>query len=284
MPPKRPRPLDVDGVMCTVGASGIVNVGDNPGWLAEERYIVKVKPGADDEACRAKVKTKPAEWAIVQARAAGRPVAMDLDDDDATASCEEAGGSNAGAAGETTGGQRYNTRGAAAPIDRFSDSKHSTFSEYELSRLGARHERTRDVSYFEATQKLEEMGLQAEAWLHEVRRIVTQMDIILDEMPPEHAAAARALQSALIEMVAEAEVADEGEEGGECEACEACDDEGTPSESNAPTDAERAAAAYFQEVTEAVGWSSEGAPPSPPPRCAQGVAQWLRGRPAPHAF
>eukprot|EP00966_Prymnesium_polylepis_P279737 6462772-Prymnesium_polylepis.1 len=77
----------------------------------------------------------------------GSPVAMNLNDDEATASaaasCAEAGGSSAGAAGETsgetTGGQRYNTRGAAAPIDQFSDSKHSTFSKSELSRLGLRH-------------------------------------------------------------------------------------------------------------------------------------------------
>ena len=33
------------------------------------------------------------------------------------------------------------------------------------------------------------MGLQAESWLHEVGRICTQMDIILDEISPEQAAA-----------------------------------------------------------------------------------------------
>ena len=75
MPPKKPRPLDVDGVMCTVGASGIINVGVNPGWPSEERYIVKVKPGADDETCRAKVKSKTDDWIIVEARATGVPLA-----------------------------------------------------------------------------------------------------------------------------------------------------------------------------------------------------------------
>ena len=72
-----------------------------------------------------------------------------------------------------------------------------------------------DVSYAEATQKLEDMGLPAEAWLHEVRRIVVQMDIILDEIPPEQRAAALALQSALMEMVADgADGDDDDAEGG----------------------------------------------------------------------
>ena len=31
MPPKKPRAIDVEGVACTVGASGIINVGVNPG-------------------------------------------------------------------------------------------------------------------------------------------------------------------------------------------------------------------------------------------------------------
>ena len=38
----------------------------------------------------------------------------------------------------------------------------------------------RDVSYATATQRLEEMGLQNESWLHELRTVVTQMDIIFD--------------------------------------------------------------------------------------------------------
>eukprot|EP00966_Prymnesium_polylepis_P276181 6380670-Prymnesium_polylepis.1 len=40
--------------------------------------------------------------------------------------------------------------------------------------------------------------MQTETWLHEVRRVCMQMNIILDEIPPEHAAAARALQAALV--------------------------------------------------------------------------------------
>ena len=141
--------------------------------------------------------------------------------------------------------------------DHFMHSEYSQRDDYEAQRLGSRHVQTRDVTYAEATQKLEEMGLEAEAWLHEVRRIVTQMDIILDEIPPEHAAAARALQSALLDMIVEAEDEDDETEEGE-PVCEPCD-------TAEPTDAECRAAAYFEEVTEAVGWSTEdAAPPSPP--------------------
>ena len=52
----------------------------------------------------------------------------------------------------------------------------------------------RDVSYATATQRLEEMGLQSEAWLHELRAVVTQMDIILDSIPSVQVDAVRALQ------------------------------------------------------------------------------------------
>ena len=75
------------------------------------------------------------------------------------------------------------------------------------------------MSYAEATQKLEEMGLQAEAWLHEVRRVVVQMDLIMDEIPPEQAAAARALQAALIELIDDA--GDDDDDG--AEACGECE-------------------------------------------------------------
>jgi len=52
----------------------------------------------------------------------------------------------------------------------------------------------RDVSYATATQRLEEMGLQSEAWWHELRTVVTQMDIILDSIPSVQVDAVRALQ------------------------------------------------------------------------------------------
>jgi hypothetical protein len=148
--------------------------------------------------------------------------------------------------------------------DFFMHSEHSMRDDYDASRLGSRHSRVRDVSYVEATQKLEQMGLEAEAWLHEVRRIITQMDVILGEIPPEHAPAARALQEALMEMVGDAEDEDEsggeGEEGEVCESCESC-------ESSKPVElstAEQCATAYFEEVAAAVSWSSEGPPPEAP--------------------
>ena len=53
------------------------------------------------------------------------------------------------------------------------------------------------MSYAEAVQKLEEMGLESDAWLHEVRKIITQMDIILEGIPPEQVDAVRALQEVL---------------------------------------------------------------------------------------
>ena len=86
------------------------------------------------------------------------------------------------------------------------------------------------------------------------------MDIILDEIPPEHAAAAQALQSALIELLdqGEGEGDGEGEEGEEGERCEPCDP-AQPGASHVPTEAERVATAYFEEVAAAVEWSTEGA-------------------------
>ena len=149
--------------------------------------------------------------------------------------------------------------------DFFMHSEHSMRDDYDASRLGSRHARTRDVTYAEATKQLEEMGLQAEAWLHEVRRVSTQMDIILDDIPPEQQAAARALQAALIEMLDDAgdDDGDDGDDANVCGQCESDDESCAPEGSNI-TEAEQVAMAYFQEVTEAVGWSTEGAPPSPP--------------------
>eukprot|EP00966_Prymnesium_polylepis_P275070 6355918-Prymnesium_polylepis.1 len=107
------------------------------------------------------------------------------------------------------------------------------------------------------------MGLQAAAWLHEVRRVCTQMDIIIDEMSSEQAAAARALQAAMIEMLDDAGDDDDDDGAGACQQCESDDESCAPDGSNM-TEAEQVATAFFQEVTEAVGWSTEGAPPSPP--------------------
>jgi hypothetical protein len=129
----------------------------------------------------------------------------------------------------------------------FMHSPHSVRDDWQSVQLGSRHSAMRDVSYPEAVQKLEEMGLQSEAWLHavhsatphriaphhtpphptiaslhtlQVRRIVTQMDIIVDDMPPEHAAAACALQEALLEMLSETDGDGDGEAEEPCEPCE----------------------------------------------------------------
>jgi hypothetical protein len=161
-------------------------------------------------------------------------------------------------------------------------SEDSVRDDYKSQHLGSRHGAVRDVSYAEAVQRLEQTGLEAEAWLFEVRTIVSQMDIIISEIPPEHATVARVLQEALMGLLGEAEGDSDGEEGEpECEPCTHIRQEGDgasacgqcesdePCESSAPNgsnmiDAEKVATAFFQEVAEAVGWSTEGAPPSPP--------------------
>ena len=108
-------------------------------------------------------------------------------------------------------------------------SVHSEYSErddYKSRNLGSRNGRVRDVSYAEATQKLEEMGLRAKAWLHEVRHVCTQMELILEEIPPEQAAAARALEAALIELVDDA--GDDDDDGaGACGQCESDNESNT---------------------------------------------------------
>ena len=67
--------------------------------------------------------------------------------------------------------------------DLFMHSQTSVCDDYKSLNLGSRNGAVRDVSYATATQRLEEMGFQSKAWLHELRTIVTQMDIILDCIP-----------------------------------------------------------------------------------------------------
>ena len=84
---------------------------------------------------------------------------------------------------------------SAVQSEFFMHSEHNSLrDDREARRLGTRHARVRDVSYEEATRRLDEMGLDSEAWLHEVRTIITQMDVILADFPEEHAPAVRALQ------------------------------------------------------------------------------------------
>ena len=155
--------------------------------------------------------------------------------------------------------------------DFFMHSEDSVRDDYKSQHLGSRHGAVRDVSYAEAVQRLEQTGLEAEAWLFEVRTIVLQMDIIIAEIPPEHATVALVLQEALMGLLGEAEGDSDGEEGEpECEPCTHIRQEGDgasacgqcesdePCESSAPNgsnmiDAEKVATAFFQEVAEAVG-------------------------------
>ena len=78
----------------------------------------------------------------------------------------------------------------------------SSVCDYKSLNLGSRNGAVRDVSYATATQRLEEMGLQSEAWLHELR---TQMDIILDSIPSVQVGAVSALQDAMLAILVNAE-------------------------------------------------------------------------------
>ena len=64
-------------------------------------------------------------------------------------------------------GKAGDTRSHKA-TSHFMHSEHSVRGDYESRRLDFRHVASRDVSYAEAVQTLEEMGMQSEAWLHEV--------------------------------------------------------------------------------------------------------------------
>ena len=74
--------------------------------------------------------------------------------------------------------------------------------QYDMDRRGSRHERTRDVSYDELVKQREgwerqkdEQALQTEAWLHEVDQLVMKCEVIVREMPPEHAPAIHVIGS-----------------------------------------------------------------------------------------
>ena len=152
---------------------------------------------------------------------------------------------------------------AGVPEARFADSKESQRDDHDARRLGSRHDCVRDVSYPEALAQIDELNLQKEAWLHEVKTLIEQADQIVSEMPPQHATAARALQDALIELVGEAELpglddadSDDGSDDGEvCEPCEPCE----------PTQQESVAMAFFQQVADELAWSMPAAPPPSPP-------------------
>ena len=89
--------------------------------------------------------------------------------------------------------------------DLFMHSQSSVRDDCKSLNLGSRNGAVCDVSYATATQRLEEMGLQSEAWWHELRTVVTQMDIILDSIPSVQVDAVRALQDAMLAILVNAE-------------------------------------------------------------------------------
>ena len=152
---------------------------------------------------------------------------------------------------------------AGKPEPRFAASEHSQRDDHDAQRLGSRHGRVRDVSYDEALhqrdeamQQRDEAVLQKETWLQEVRTLVEQSDAIISEMPTQHAAAARALQDALIDLVGEGDDQEDNDGNEHAEMCTPCTE---------PTEQECVAAAFFQQVADELAWSMPSAPPPSPP-------------------
>eukprot|EP00964_Phaeocystis_antarctica_P064300 scaffold38668_cov90-Phaeocystis_antarctica.AAC.2 len=92
-------------------------------------------------------------------------------------------------------------------------SQSSVRDDYKSFNLGSRNGAVCNVSYATATQRLEKMGLQSEAWLHELRTIVTQMDIIFDSIQSVQVDAVRALQDAMLAICSSCRGRRHGEEG-----------------------------------------------------------------------
>ena len=149
---------------------------------------------------------------------------------------------------------------AGTPEAPFMHSEHSVRDDYKSRNLGSRNDAVRDVSYSDAVAQLEEQGLKSEAWLHEVRRVITQADVIVAALPPEHAPAVVALQDALMQLLADADDDDDADADEACSPCPPCE----PEEAE-PSELERKALAFFTQVREELAWSvEEGPPPATP--------------------
>jgi hypothetical protein len=176
--------------------------------------------------------------------------------------------------------RRSDRASAGVPQPRFSDSAHSVRDDYDAQRLGSRHGRVRETNYREAIQQITELNMLSQAWLHEVRELINQCEMIIADLPMEHRAAARAMQEALVEMVGDADEAkdgdgNEGDDGGDgnvqpCAPCEGepcerepCEPIPEPRASTEMTEQERAGTAYFARVREEIGWSEIGPLPEP---------------------
>ena len=159
----------------------------------------------------------------------GSPSRMELDGADSRSAITPTGSPSIGAptgsnvATDSIPGhllrERPVTRGACNPVVRFSESEHSTFSSYELGRLNARHDRTRDESYDEVRQRAEqitaerdqqkqradeyEARLMAEA--QKVRDLMGQLEQAVEaqKLPAEERSVAEQLQQAVATMIDE---------------------------------------------------------------------------------
>ena len=201
-----------EGVACRLYKSGLVKFGVNLGWPKNmERTTKRTLAKSAVEAVRTHK-----DFALLAAYAASVASAQLMD---------VAQPSNAGAGqrelrglqGEMSAPQQEQ-RTSVQP-DLFMHSQ-SSVCDYKSLNLGSRNGAVRDVSYATATQRLEEMGLQSEAWLHELRTIVTQMDIILDCIPSVQVDAVSALQDAMLAILVNAEGEDTARRAPACEPTE----------------------------------------------------------------
>ena len=203
-----------EGVACRLYKSGVVLFGVNLGWPKKmERTTKRTLAKSAVEA----VQTHK-DFALLAAYAASVASAQPMD----VAQSSNAGVGQRelrGLQGAETSAPQQEQRKSVQP-DHFMHSQSSVRDDYKSWNLGSRNGAVRDVSYAAATQRLEEMGLQSEAWLHELRTIVTQMDIILDCIPSVQVDAVSALQDAMLAILVNAESEDTARRAPACEPTE----------------------------------------------------------------
>ena len=157
----------------------------------------------------------------------------------------------AAAASQTEMDEPRRSRRTRVPVQPFSSSDHSLRTDHDAHRLGSRHDRVRETSYDEAMAQVEEVTLQYEAMVHEVRTLIDVADRLLQDVPPEQSRAAFFLQQGLMDMLAEVE-----EPVDDVELCAPCVDEETVCE----TGTQETATAFFRQVTSHLAWSSQSGP------------------------
>ena len=177
MPPKKiEAQFEVDGVQFQPkgnvinsvrvgGSKGIVIKVPAAGWKSDAERDAKIRS------------TKGFDELKARAAACSSEEPIDVDQLPGARSADNVGVRELQSLGEVV--EPMDECRTSVQPDVFMHSEYSVRDDHDAHRIGSRHAKVRDVSYAEATQKLEEMGLQAEAWLHEVRRVCTQMDIII---------------------------------------------------------------------------------------------------------